>query len=200
MLRAVSLIFRVKLKKLQYVSLTRTAVQRRADDIAENVTNQLHQKAKKFSFCSVDNAVDESSDSTDTAQRLVFVRGIDDKLNAFEEHAGLQSMESQTVEKDVGSEIVDCVITKLNIDFKKLVGLCTDGAPAVCGKRSGSTALLQEHVERNVITHHCIIHQRVLGGKVLDFDLVMSVAFVNLWVEDCKLSSNRKRKHRLVKS
>ena len=42
MLGAVSLICRSKIKKFQYVSLSSTNVQRRADDVAENVTNQLH--------------------------------------------------------------------------------------------------------------------------------------------------------------
>ena len=45
MLRAVSLICPNKIKKFENVSLSRTTVQRRIDDIAENITEQLCHKA-----------------------------------------------------------------------------------------------------------------------------------------------------------
>ena len=92
-------------------------------------------------------------------QLLVFVTGIDDNFDASEELAALQSMHSRTTGKDICSAIIDCVTKKLSRDFKKLVGLCTDSAPAMCGKRNGVAALLQARIGRKVITHHCIIHQ-----------------------------------------
>lgn len=95
----------------------------------------------EFSYYSL--AIDESTDATDTAQLLVFVRGIDDNFDASEELAGMQSMQGRTTGKDICSAIIDCVTKKLSSDFKKLVGLCTDGAPAMCGKRNGAAALLQ---------------------------------------------------------
>ena len=76
----------------------------------------------------------------------IFIKGADDNLNAFVKLAGLQSLEGRTIGKDIFSDIVDCVTAKLDIDFKNLVGVCTDGAPARCGKRSGATALLQERI------------------------------------------------------
>ena len=81
-------------------------------------------------------AIDENTDATDTAQLLVFVRGIDDNFDASEELAGrpMQSMQGRTTGKDICSAIRDCVTKKLSSDFKKLVGLFTVGAPAMCGK------------------------------------------------------------------
>ena len=87
-------------------------------------------------------AIDESTDSTDTAQVLVFVRGIDDNFNVSEELAGMQSMQGWTTGKNICSAIIDCVTKKLSCDSKKLVGMCTDNAPAMCGKRNGAAALL----------------------------------------------------------
>ena len=49
-------------------------MQRRFEDIAENITEQLCHKTMEFSYYSLD--IDESRNSTDMAQLLVFVRGI----------------------------------------------------------------------------------------------------------------------------
>ena len=173
MLSAVSLICPSKIKKFQNVSLSRTTRQRIIEDIANNITEQLRQKAIEFSYYSL--AIDKSTDSTDTAQVLVFVRGINDNFNVSEELADMQSMQGRTTGKNICSAIIDCVTKKLSCDLKNLVGMCTDGAPAMCGKRNGAVALLQEHIGRKIITHHCILHQQVLCSKVLEFDHVMSV-------------------------
>ena len=79
MLSAVSLICPSEIKKFQNVSLSHTSRQQRIKDIANYITEQLCQKAIEFSYYSL--AIDESTDSTDTAQILVFVRGIDDNFN-----------------------------------------------------------------------------------------------------------------------
>ena len=155
MLSAISLICPSQNKKFQNVSLSRTTIQRRIKDIANNITEQLRHKAIEFSYYSL--AIDESTDSTDTAQVLVFVRGIDNNFNASEELADMQSMQGRTTGKNICSAIIDCVTKKLSCDFKNLVGMCTDGAPAICGKRNGAMALLQEHIGRKIITHHCIL-------------------------------------------
>ena len=75
-----------------------------------------------------------------------------------------------------------------------MIGLCIDGATAMCGKRNGAAALLQGHIGRKVITHHCIIHQQVLCSKVLEFDHVMSVV-----VSIVNFLRTRKLKHGLFK-
>ncbi|XP_076820963.1 general transcription factor II-I repeat domain-containing protein 2-like [Clavelina lepadiformis] len=193
MLRAVSRICPREIEKFRSVSLSRTTVQRRVEDIAANLTNQLQQKVNEFHSYSL--AVDESTDCTDTAQLLVFIRGIDDNFNVSENLAGMQSMKGRTTGKHICGEIVDCITTKLSVDFKKLVGMCTDGAPAMCGKTKGAMSLLQEVIGRNIIAHHCIIHQQVLCSKVLKFDHVMSVA-----VSIVNYIRTRKVKHRLFKS
>ena len=144
MSRVVSLICPNEIKKFENVSLSRTTVQRRIEDIAVNITDQLCQKAMQFSYYFL--AIDECTDSTDMVQLLVFVKGIDDNFNVSEELAGMQSMQGRTTGKDTCSAIIDCVTKKLSSDFKKLVGLCFDGAPAMCGKTNGAMALLQEHI------------------------------------------------------
>ena len=116
MLRATSLICPSEIKKFQNVSLSRTTVQRRIEDIAENITEQVCHKVMEFSYYSL--AIDGSTDSTYMAQLLVFVRGIDDNFNVSEELAGMQSMQGRTTGNDICSAIIDCVTKKLFSDFK----------------------------------------------------------------------------------
>ena len=127
----------------------------------------------------------------------MFVNGIDNNFNAFEKLAGMQSMLDRITGQDIYCAIilVDCVTKKLSSDFKNLVGMCTDGAPAMSGKRNRAMALFQEHIGRKVITHHCIIHQQILCSKVLKFDSVISVV-----VSIVNYPRTKKVKHCLFKS
>ena len=43
------------------------------------------------------------------------------------------------------------------------------------GTRNGGVSLLQDSVDRKIVTHHCIIHQQAFCSRVLKFDHVMSV-------------------------
>ena len=79
--------------------------------------------------------------------------------------------------------------------LKIWVGLCTDGAPAMCGKTNGVMALLQEHIERKIIINHCITHRQVLCSKVLEFGHVMLVAVSIIYY-----LRTRKLNYRLFKS
>ena len=56
----------------------------------------------------------------------------------------------RTTGKDICSATVDCVTKKLSRNFENLVEICTDGAPAICKKRNGAMALLQEHIEERL--------------------------------------------------
>ena len=58
------------------------------------------------------------------------------------------------------------------------MGLTTDGAPAMCGQKSGLTGRVQEKMREEdagkLTVYHCIIHQEVLCGKALQMKHVMS--------------------------
>ena len=49
---------------------------------------------------------------------------------------------------------------------KQLVGVCTDGAPAMLRCRSGLVTRLQE-TAKNFISTHCVIHREALASKIL---------------------------------
>lgn len=134
-----------------------------------NLSEQLIKKGKDFIAYSL--AVDESSGTSDTAQLSICIRGVDSSL------LGLKSIHGTTTRKDIFEEVSKC-ITEMCLPWDKLVGLTTDGAPAMCCQKSGLVGKIQEKMreedagERKV--YHGIIHPEALCGKALQMEHVMS--------------------------
>ena len=119
--------------------------------------------------------MDKSIDCCDTAQLVIYIRGVDKDFNIGEELAAMKSMKSRTTGKDIYTESINYANKKLAYNFTNLVAICTDGAPAMCGKHTKAVSLIQKVIKRRVISHHCIIHQKALCDKILKFDIVMPV-------------------------
>jgi hypothetical protein len=84
-------------------------------------------------------------------------------------------MIGRAIGKEIPSEVIKCVDDKLGIGLANLMAICTDSAPAICGKIVGAVTLIEQFVGRQRTKHHCIIHLQVLCSKVLKFDYVMPV-------------------------
>ena len=163
MLLAVSDLFAEKMWMFQDIRLSRMTVQRKVADIAANLTDQLKQKVKEFCFYSL--AMDESINCCDTAQLVIYIRGVDKDFYISKELADMQSIKGRTTREDICTELINCVNKKLAYRFTNLVAICTDSIAAVCGKHAGAASLIQEVIERCIITPHCIIYQQDLCGK-----------------------------------
>ena len=79
------------------MSLSRNTVAERVCEFSANLHKQLIRKGKDFIAYSL--AVDESSDTSDTAQLSIFIRGVDSSLCVTEELLGLKSMQGTTTGK-----------------------------------------------------------------------------------------------------
>ncbi|XP_068580201.1 general transcription factor II-I repeat domain-containing protein 2-like [Cebidichthys violaceus] len=159
------------------VSLSRNTVADRVRHLAANLQQQLVGKGKDFMAYSL--AADESTDTSDTAQLSVFIRGVDSSLCVTEEFLGLHPMHGRTTGKDLFEEVSRCV-DKMGLPWDKLVGLTTDGAPAMCGQKSGLVGRIREKMKEENVTseltaYHCIIHRESLCGKALKMEHVMSI-------------------------
>lgn len=136
---------------------------------------QLHIAAKDFVFFSI--ALDESTDVKDTAQLLIFLRGINNDYVVTEELLALASMKDTTTGADIFTEVQKAV-KKYDLPWQKLAGITTDGAPAMIGIRNGVIGQLQQHftksnLQGSYMTYHCIIHQEVLCSKIANMSHVL---------------------------
>jgi hypothetical protein len=107
--------------RFENVSLSRMIVQRIAD-ISANLSDQLKQKASEFRFYSL--AVDENTDFKDTAQLLIFIRGVDGNFEITEELVGMCSMTGRATGKEIPSEVTKCMDDKLGTGFANLLAIC----------------------------------------------------------------------------
>ena len=104
------------------------------ENIAENLQLQLKSGMGSFEFFSL--ALDESYDIRDTAQLLVFHRGITQKFKITEELVAVRSMKGTTTGSELFNEVNACMDT-LALKWKRLVGVTTDGGPNLIGEICG---------------------------------------------------------------
>ena len=150
--------------KFEQISLSRRTVTRRVELIDKDIAGKLNKKAESFKFYSP--ALDESNDIKDTAQLLIFIRGISDSFEITEEFLTMESMKGKTRGEDLYNQ-VSAVIERMKLPWSKLANVTTDGSPNLTGKNVGLLNRLQEKVkeenpDQDVIFLHCIIHQEVL--------------------------------------
>uniref|UniRef100_A0A3P9LV82 SPIN-DOC-like zinc-finger domain-containing protein n=1 Tax=Oryzias latipes TaxID=8090 RepID=A0A3P9LV82_ORYLA len=149
------------------ISLSRNTVTRRVEDLSRDIRDQLTVKSRDFVAFSL--ACDESTDISDSAQLLVFVRGINADMEITQELAGLETLRGTTKGEDLFAA-VSRVLDKYNLSWDKMVGITTDGAPAMIGKKAGFTALISQKVSEcggKVAQYHCILHQEQLCAKTI---------------------------------
>ncbi|TWW53159.1 hypothetical protein D4764_0162040 [Takifugu flavidus] len=131
------------------------------DFIKHCMLKQLEKKGKDFMASSL--AVDESSD----------IRG-DSSLNVTEEFLALRPVHGTTTGHHLYEEVSRCG-NEMELPREKLVGWTTDGAPAMCGHRSGLVAKIREKMQEENVTaeltaHHCIIHLESLCAEALNME------------------------------
>ncbi|PVD27787.1 hypothetical protein C0Q70_12960 [Pomacea canaliculata] len=130
-----------KKNAFEAVSLSRTTIARRVEDMGKHLQSKLRDKAARFEMFSI--AADESTDSSDTAQLLVFIRGTNSDFKLTEELAAMRGMHGNTIGEDLFKE-VSAVIEGLALPWEKLVGVTTDGARSMVGCHSGLASRLLE--------------------------------------------------------
>ena len=127
-------------------------------------------------------ALDESTDQGDTAQLVIFIRGIYENLNVTEEMLDLCHMKGTTTGRDI-YEYINLALEKFNVDRRKIYSITTDGAPALTGKNNGFVALFKQSVDHEILNNHCLIHQQQLCAQKLNMkhlmtDIVKIVNFI----------------------
>ena len=129
---------------------------RRIDDLFKNIQLSLKKRVSKCSAFSI--ALDESTDLSNTAQQVVFIREVTDNFALIEEFLDMASMESTTIGQNICEEIVK-LMKKFGIDSSKLVGITTNGAPSMVGKNNKLVKRFLDVIHSDdVLVRYYIIH------------------------------------------
>ena len=114
----------------------------------------------------------------DTAQLLIFIRGVSADFEMCEELAALQSLKGTTIGEDIFEKVRE-TIEGLGLKWAKLNSITTDGAPSMVGMSKGLIGRINREMEQRGLAAplqvHCLIHQQALCCKVLTWDSVMEV-------------------------
>ena len=147
---------------MKQISLSNDTIKSRIHEMSDNITSKV---LSKIDFSPVFALqLDESTDISNLSQLLVYVRYVaDERIN--EEFLFCQPLETTSKAVDVFQMLIDFFdITELS--WSKLVGVCTDGAPAMIGANSGLISLAKQ---KNPVIQgtHCMIHKAALVSKTI---------------------------------
>lgn len=174
---AVGLICPEQKNMFEKLKLSRRTIGRRVVNISNDIQKQLEVKVGQFMAYSI--AIDESTDITDTAQLVLFIRGVDEKLVINEYLLDLIPLMDTTTGDDIFKAFCSSV-EKRNLDWSKLISVTTDGAPCMAGEKKGFVGRLKSYLTARgrsdtIYSFHCIIHQQVLSSKIANVESVMNV-------------------------
>ncbi|XP_042858681.1 zinc finger BED domain-containing protein 5-like [Penaeus japonicus] len=152
-------------RELETVPLSNDTITRRINDIANDIKCQLIDRVKGSKYAL---QLDESTDISNSAQLLVFIRySFAGKLQ--EDMLFCTVLDGTCTGSDIFTKL-DTKIREEGLSWDQCVGVCTDGAGAMLGKRKGLKARVLQ-VAPHINFTHCIIHREALASKALNPEL-----------------------------
>ena len=106
--------------KIEAIPMSRKTTVRRIEPIAANLQENLLNTANTFKCFSI--ALDESTDVLDTAQLLIFIRGIDEHFCITEELLSMESLKGTTTGQDIFDSVTHS-LEKSQLCLDKLVSI-----------------------------------------------------------------------------
>lgn len=155
-------------RKIQQISLSNDTVKRRINEMSDDIQEKVIQEIKSSSTGMFAIQLDESTDLSSCAQLLVFVRYVF-LCDIKEEYLLCTQLETTTTAEDV-MEKISSFFKANRIPWENCCGVCTDGAPAMLGSKSGFQKRVKE-VAPNAKGVHCMIHRFALASKTLPDEL-----------------------------
>lgn len=168
---------------IRKIPLSNNSVQRRIDEMAENIEESLcdHLRTSQFSI-----QLDESTLPTNEALLLSYVRFIKDE-KICEELLFARNLETDTKGETIFNTLEKFCDEK-EIPLKNIISVATDGAPAMTGCHKGFIAYLKNKIP-GVLGVHCVIHRQHLVARNLSEKLFQSLQYVIKAVNKIRNSS-----------
>ena len=150
-------------KKLKQIPLSNDTVNRRIAKLSANIKEQVISELKNSPFGMFSIQLDETTDVASCSQLLVFCRYFTES-DMKDNMLFCSALESTTKAVDVIQTLAKFFDQELK--WENLCGVCTDGAPAMLGARSGLQTLVRNR-SPDAVSMHCMIHRQALASKTL---------------------------------
>ena len=124
-------------QEISKIPLSNNTIQRRILDLSDNIEENVISKFQNSLFAL---QVDESTDISNHAQLIAFIRVIDENaiINQF---LCCKQLPTTTKGQDIFDAITIC-LEKYGLSWDLCVGVCTDGAPSMVGSMKGFASLV----------------------------------------------------------
>ncbi|XP_028658888.2 SCAN domain-containing protein 3-like [Erpetoichthys calabaricus] len=149
-------------RKLLSIPVSNDTIRRRICDMSNDIQLQLVERLQSSTFAI---QLDESTDIAGQAQLLVYVRYCFDN-DVVEDFLFCKPVPLRTTGEDIFAMLNDFFIAN-KLEWSSCIGICTDGAAAMTGHKSGVVARVRT-VSLNIISTHCMIHREALASKNLN--------------------------------
>uniref|UniRef100_K7FBY5 DUF4371 domain-containing protein n=1 Tax=Pelodiscus sinensis TaxID=13735 RepID=K7FBY5_PELSI len=149
-------------RKLNDISVSNDTVSRRINEVSQNISEQVVDEIKKSPLLAIQ--LDVSTNVTLCSQLLVFAQYMVEG-DFKDEFLFCKTLDTTTKAQDV-MEIVNNFFEVHGLDWVNLMGVTTDGAPAMLGSRSSFQMLVKQHAAM-VTGVHSFIHREALVSKTL---------------------------------
>ena len=138
-------------EKMKQISLSNDTIRSRIADLAEDMQEQLLVKIRESPVFSIQ--LDESTDVSNLSQLMVFVRYVHDRT-IEEDFLFCQPVALTTKAADI-MQLLSEFFENNHLDWNRMIGVCTDGAPAMLGARSGLVVLMKKKESTDSIHSLC---------------------------------------------
>ncbi|KAI6651788.1 SCAN domain-containing protein 3-like [Oopsacas minuta] len=153
---------------IKSISFSDTTMARRIEEMACDVSLQVIEKIKQVKCFALQ--LDESTDISNQAQLLMYVRYYDEGIN--DQILACKSLLGKTTGEKIFEVLDGHIRAECEFKWEWCTSISSDGAASITGHTNGLIARLKS-VNLNLKWQHCMIHKQALATKKMSPELHM---------------------------